>query len=186
MTRGATSVVEERKTFDRYVGRGLPKDGVVLIVSVPEQTMQVLRAGKRVASVPVSTSSNGVGSRYGSCRTPPGLHRVSERFGKNQPLGRVFVARAATDRICPESEWRKDTAEDLVLSRILRLTGLEKGVNLGPGIDSFNRCIYIHGTNEEHLLGKPVSHGCIRISNHRVVALYGLTAGRETWCDIIP
>ncbi len=184
--RASTSLGWARKTFGRYVNRGLPADGIVLLVSVGKQTMTVLRSGTLIATVPVSTSSNGLGNRYGSCKTPPGLHRVGERIGDGQPLGRVFVGREATDRICPESKWQTDSKEDLVLTRILRLKGLEPGVNSGPGIDSFNRCIYIHGTNEEHLLGRPASHGCIRISNHRIVALYGLTKGRETWCDIVP
>jgi hypothetical protein len=185
-SRTSSSLGWARKTFGSYVGKGLPADGIVLLVSVGKQTMTVLRAGTLIATVPVSTSSNGLGNKYGSCKTPLGLHRVGERIGDSQPLGRVFVGRVATDRVYPESKWRTDTKEDLVLTRILRLKGLEPGKNSGPGIDSFNRCIYIHGTNEEHLLGQPVSHGCVRVSNHRIVALYGLTKGRETWCDIVP
>ncbi len=186
MAHASASSEWGRKTFSRYVGKGLPADGVVLLVSIARQSMAVLRAGQLLATVPVSTSSNGLGNQYGSCKTPPGLHRVSDRIGDGQPPGRVFVARVATDRICRESQWRTETKEDLVLTRILRLQGLETGVNRGPGIDSYKRCIYIHGTNEEHLLGQPASHGCIRVSNHRVIALYGLTGGRETWCDIVP
>jgi len=186
VARASTSEEWSHSTFSRYVGKGLPADGVVLLVSVASQTMAVLRAGQLVATVPVSTSSNGLGNRYGSCKTPPGLHRVSDRIGDDQPLGRVFVGRVPTDRICTTSQWRTETKEDLILTRILRLQGLETGVNRGPGIDSYKRCIYIHGTNEEHLLGQPASHGCIRVSNHRVVALHGLTGGRETWCDIVP
>ena len=57
-------------------------------------------------------------------------------------------------------------------SRILWLVGLEEGLNKGEGIDSYNRYIYIHGTSEEGRLGKPASHGCIRMKNKEVIELY--------------
>jgi hypothetical protein len=38
---------------------------------------------------------------------------------------------------------------------------------------AFHRCIYIHGTNEENLLGRPASFGCIRMRSVDVAALYG-------------
>ena len=36
-----------------------------------------------------------------------------------------------------------------------------------------NRYIYIHGTNQEHLIGKPASQGCVRLTNADVVDLFG-------------
>jgi lipoprotein-anchoring transpeptidase ErfK/SrfK len=39
-------------------------------------------------------------------------------------------------------------------------------------VDSMQRFIYIHGTNEENLLGSPASHGCIRMANQDILALY--------------
>ena len=59
-----------------------------------------------------------------------------------------------------------------VCSIILWLVGLEEGLNKGEGIDSYNRYIYIHGTSEEGLLGKPASHGCIRMKNKEVEEFY--------------
>jgi hypothetical protein len=91
----------------------------------------------------------------------------------------------ATADIVPPSGWRDDSASDLVLTRILWLEGLEPGVNAGPGIDSHERFIYLHGTSQEHLLGTPASHGCIRLSNRDVITLFNLTRGRETFCLII-
>ena len=67
-----------------------------------------------------------------------------------------------------------DVEEDLILTRILWLEGLEPGVNRGPGIDSRERYIYIHGTNEEGLIGTPASHGCVRMRNQDVVTLFDL------------
>ena len=34
------------------------------------------------------------------------------------------------------------------------------------------RYIYLHGTNHEDLLGRPVSHGCVRLSNEHVCELF--------------
>ena len=34
------------------------------------------------------------------------------------------------------------------------------------------RKIYIHGTNEEGLIGQQVSHGCIRMKNMDIVELF--------------
>mgnify|MGYP005651113745 CR=1 FL=1 len=59
-----------------------------------------------------------------------------------------------------------------VKSRILWLNGLEKGLNLGLGVDSKSRYIYIHGTIEEGLIGKPASNGCIRMYNSDVITLF--------------
>ncbi len=36
-----------------------------------------------------------------------------------------------------------------------------------------DRYIYIHGTNQEHLLGQPASCGCIRMANTDVIDLFG-------------
>ena len=38
--------------------------------------------------------------------------------------------------------------------------------------NSFQRCIYIHGTPEEKALGKPVSWGCIRMRSSDVVKVF--------------
>ncbi len=65
-----------------------------------------------------------------------------------------------------------DTDLDIVTSRILWLEGQELGLNRGPGIDSKERYIYIHGTAEEGLIGKPASDGCIRMYNSDVIELF--------------
>src|SRR6185312_10354978 len=46
------------------------------------------------------------------------------------------------------------------------------GVNRGAGRDSLERYIYLHGTNHADLLGRPVSHGCVRLSNEHVCQLF--------------
>jgi lipoprotein-anchoring transpeptidase ErfK/SrfK len=52
------------------------------------------------------------------------------------------------------------------------LDGLEPGFNKDGVNDSFSRYIYIHGTSDEKRIGRPVSHGCIRMTNKDVIELY--------------
>ena len=66
--------------------------------------------------------------------------------------------------------------QDIICSRILRLEGLERGINKDGIVDSYNRNIYIHGTNEEGLIGTKASHGCIRMKNKDIIDLYNMTA----------
>ena len=60
--------------------------------------------------------------------------------------------------------------------QILTLEGLEEGLNRGPGCDSMERYIYIHGTNHEDQIGHPVSHGCVRMTGLHVTELFDLIA----------
>jgi lipoprotein-anchoring transpeptidase ErfK/SrfK len=59
--------------------------------------------------------------------------------------------------------------DDLVMSRILWLDGLEE-----HNANTRDRYIYIHGTNHEHKIGEPASHGCIRMTNVDVIELFDL------------
>jgi len=133
------------------------------------QKLFLYSGGKIVKSYPVSTSRYGVGNKFGSNKTPLELHRITGKFGRNARLGAIFKKRRDTGKII-----QPGAKGDLVTTRILRLEGLEKGVNKGKGIDSFQRCIYIHGTPEEKLIGKPVSHGCIRMKNRDIIKLFAI------------
>ena len=142
--------------------------------------------GCTVATYPVSTARAGVGGETGSSKTPPGWHRVCARYGANAPLGQVFVSRRAVrGSVLPENKWRAGDDADLILSRILLLDGLEYGVNRGGSVDSRTRYIYIHGTNQEQLLGTPASHGCVRLANRDVAALFNLIRARPFYVNII-
>jgi UDP-N-acetylmuramate--alanine ligase len=59
---------------------------------------------------------------------------------------------------------------------VLTLDGLEAGWNRGPGRDSLDRFIYLHGTNREQDLGQPRSHGCVRLANADVADLFDRVA----------
>ena len=148
-------------------------DAPVAMVDVGAQTMTVAWRGRTVRTYRVSTSAKGVGAEEGSGKTPPGRHRVCRLFGHAAAPGQVFVSRRAVKgHVIPASAWRTAQSKDYVLTRILWLEGLEPGVNRGPGVDSRGRYIYIHGTNQEHLLGTPASHGCIRMANADVLDLF--------------
>jgi L,D-peptidoglycan transpeptidase YkuD (ErfK/YbiS/YcfS/YnhG family) len=118
----------------------------------------------------ISTSRFGIGNREGSNMTPPGLHRIEEKIGGGATPRTIFRSREDTGEV-----W-KDGMDDenQILTRILRLRGLEEGVNAGPGIDSYERYIYIHGTNREELIGTPMSHGCVCMKNDDVIRLFDM------------
>ena len=48
---------------------------------------------------------------------------------------------------------------------------MEEGKNKGFKVDTFQRYIYIHGTNDEGMLGNKASHGCIRMGNSDIINL---------------
>jgi lipoprotein-anchoring transpeptidase ErfK/SrfK len=139
-----------------------------LHVDTGEQSLSVVENGSAARKYPVSTSRYGVGNVENSLKTPPGVHRVVEKYGHGAPPGRVF-----RDRLDTGETWTiGKSGDNLVLTRILRLQGLEDGVNRGPGIDSYDRYIYIHGTNNETAVGSPASHGCVCMTNADVVELF--------------
>jgi UDP-N-acetylmuramate--alanine ligase len=140
----------------------------LLVVDAERQTATWFEDGNAVAAWPVSTASAGIGGAEGSYRTPPGWHRIHRRIGEDAQSGTVFVSREPTGETwCGEA-----CGDDLILTRILTLDGLEDGINRGPGCDSLERYIYLHGTNHEDELGRPVSHGCVRLANSGISDLF--------------
>lgn len=45
-------------------------------------------------------------------------------------------------------------------------------MNLGGEVDTYDRYIYIHGTNHENRLGERMSAGCVLMRNLEVIELY--------------
>ncbi len=119
----------------------------------------------------MSTSIKPPSEKENSFGTPRGLHEIAEKIGTGEPEGMVFRGRVATGHCffdLPEAE----REPNLITSRILRLRGLEPGRNAGPGVDSYDRYIYFHGTNHEERLGQPFSGGCIEFSNASICELF--------------
>lgn len=139
-----------------------------LVQSIEAQKLFVCEKGSVIDQYDSSTSRFGTGIRENSCKTPPGVHRVKEKIGFGAPEGRIFK-----DRMDNGINWDGASREEnLILTRILRLEGLEEGINRGAGVDSYERFIYIHGTNREDLVGTPLSHGCLCLRNRDMIRLF--------------
>jgi L,D-transpeptidase YbiS len=131
-------------------------------ISVRQQRLTLHAGRKKLADYPVSTSRFGLGSKEGSFKTPTGKFRIAEKIGAGMPLGTVFKSRRpvrATKKALRE--------EDLVMTRILWLDGLER-----RNANTHGRYVYIHGTNHEEKIGLPDSHGCVRMKNADLVELF--------------
>ena len=173
--------------YDKLSRSGYSMTRQLLVVSVSEQKIRVFSSGKLQKTYLISTAKNGIGQEVGSGQTPLGLHRVSEKFGHSSAPNTIFVGRQSTGR-----KWTPGSAanEDLILTRILWLEGLERGFNSGSNsrgklVDSRKRMIYIHGTNHEELLGMPVSKGCIRMEKNDVMEIFEkIPNGSLVWIEV--
>ncbi len=144
-------------------------DACAVWVDVDSQRLRWVQAGLVLWEVPCSTARNGIGSEVNSNKTPLGWHAIAEKYGKDAQWGTIFLNTQQTKRV-----WKpgQTTSEDLILTRVMVLEGLEPGQNKGGSKDSYVRGIYIHGTNDEEHIGTPTSHGCIRLRNDNVIALF--------------
>ncbi len=169
----ATALLPE-KLYQKLSTLEIPLTQQLLIINIHTQKMTLYNWGQVVKEYPISTAKNGIGSQSGSFKTPLGLHSVAEKIGANSPQNTIFESRVPTGRI-----WQPESSNeaDLILSRILRLKGLEPGLNRGRNaqgivVDSHDRFIYIHGTNHEKNLGTAASQGCIRMGNRDIIDLF--------------
>lgn len=144
-----------------------------MVVRIGTATMQFYRRGVLVKSYTISTSKLPPSNVKDSMGTPRGLHEIAERIGAGQPPGMVFKSRVPTGRHFSEVIGNDDDRQhNLITSRILWLRGLEPGVNRGGNVDTYDRYVYIHGTNHEHRIGEPLSAGCVLMRNLEIVELY--------------
>lgn len=146
----------------------------LLFVSIKQQRIYLIRHGHLVTSYQVSTSKYGIGSRINSKKTPLGLHKIETKIGRGVPLRGIIKGGVYTGKQADLEHYPVPIEGDFVTTRLMWLKGLEAGKNLGGAFDSYLRRIYIHGTPEEGLIGKPSSHGCIRMTNYEVSELYKL------------
>ena len=143
-----------------------------LEVSIATQRLQLWEDSRMIKDWPPSTAKAGVGFTEGSMPTPLGQFRIKEKIGGGAPQGTIFKARQ------PVGVWQGEkVTDDLILSRILRLDGLEP-----RNANTWDRYVYIHGTNDEPGIGRPGSHGCVRLRNDHMIELYDLVPeGAEVW-----
>ncbi len=144
-------------------------------INVTQQQLRLLDdAGNLLHQYPVSTSKYGTGCENGSEKTPLGLHRIKEKLGGAMPVNEVFIGRVPHGSLDECKERDIELPDDVIMSRILWLEGMEPGRNQGGYVDTYQRYIYIHGTNHEDSIGSPNSIGCIRMRNKDVIDLYRL------------
>ena len=147
-------------------------------VSVPEQTLRLFDDdGALVKEYACSTSKYGYGSVRESNHTPLGQFRIAQKIGDGAEPGTIFKSRV------PVGLWDGGPADDdYVLTRILWLEGVDP-----DNANTFSRYIYIHGTNQEDLIGQAASHGCVRMTNAAVVELFDLVSpGTEVEIGDVP
>jgi hypothetical protein len=147
--------------------------GELLIrVSIGEQRLRLLEGDRVLMDVAVSTARNGPGEVRGSEQTPRGWHVVRAKIGGECDPNTVFVGRRPTGELyCPGLKL-EHPQRDWILTRILWLSGLEKGKNRLGMVDTMRRYVYIHGCPDEDAMGVPGSHGCVKMRNSDIVELF--------------
>jgi hypothetical protein len=143
----------------------------LLLACVASQQILHLHKGKREKTYPMSSSKLAPSCNEGSLGTPWGLHEVSEKIGEGAEVGTVFEGRVSIGKTAEQCSLDKRNM-NLITTRILRLRGLEEGVNKGGAKDTFKRYVYIHGTNHEDKIGKPASSGCLQMLNADIIELF--------------
>lgn len=134
-----------------------------VVVSVPDQTMVVLKKGTPIARYPISTSKFCLSDKPGSNGTPVGRMEIAKKIGGGVPSGMKFKSRKPTGEIVPVNA----PGRDPIVTRILWLKGQESANR-----NAYKRFIYIHGTPEERTIGTPSSYGCIRMRSSDVITLF--------------
>jgi phosphoserine phosphatase len=140
-------------------------------ISLDRQELDLYRDDRILRTYRISSGEKGMGFGEGSFRTPTGRFAIAGKIGDGEPLNTRFNARV------PVGIWNPEDGGDgdLILSRILRLDGLDE-----ENANTMERYIYIHGTNREDLIGIPSSHGCIRMANADMIELFDeVTDGTE-------
>jgi L,D-transpeptidase YbiS len=135
-------------------------------ISIREQMLRLKEGRKTLRAYPISSSRFGLGTKEGSNKTPLGKFRIVEKIGAGQPAGTIFVSRVP---LGPNDGLPQ--TEDFITSRIMWLDGLGKS-----NANTHARFVYIHGTKHEESIGRPDSHGCIRMRNADVIELFDLVA----------
>ena len=154
----------------------------LIYVDISSQTLSYIVKGTVSKKYNISSSYYGTGSEVNSLKTPLGKHEIYKKIGNELPINAILKGRVWNGAIADIIEGPIDTDYDHVTSRILWLDGLEEGKNKGNGVDSRNRYIYIHGTAEEGLIGRPASDGCIRMYNNEVIELFELVSEKtQVW-----
>lgn len=141
-------------------------------IDLTRQHLKLLNDEHVVRDYPVSTAAKGPGEKNGSNCTPRGRHVIRALIGRGAAPGTVFVGRRPTGEIYSPELGRRHPGRDWILTRIIWLSGLEPGRNRLGDVDTMRRYIYIHGAYVGARMGRPGSHGCIRMTNDDIIDLF--------------
>ncbi len=141
-------------------------------ISIADQNLQLIDNDQIIFDVKIATAANGAGEKFGSECTPRGWHTIRAKIGDGCAENTVFIARRPTGEIYSEDLQQAHPGRDWILTRIMWLSGLEVGFNRSDRQDSMRRYIYIHGCPDQHPMGIPSSHGCIKMRNAEVIQLF--------------
>lgn len=152
-----------------------------IVISIPSQELDLRDENQNIIRrYQISSAGNGVGQEYGSFCTPLGKHIIRAKIGTSQPINTVFIRRRPTGEIYTPELGARYPGRDWILTRILWLSGCERGFNRMGKVDTMRRYIYIHGSPDSAEMGKPGSIGCIRMHNRDLLELFNLVnAGTE-------
>ena len=145
-----------------------------IVIDGARQELELLDGERVLKRYSVSTAKNGFGEKNGSFCTPRGRHIVRAKIGKGQPLNTVFVRRRPTGELWSPELHARYPGRDWILTRILWLSGCERGKNRLGEVDTMRRYIYIHGSHDRAEMGKPGSIGCVRMRSEDIVELFDL------------
>ena len=149
----------------------------VMVVNIQRQEFSLYENGRLLETVPCSTSKYGVGEVKDSRCTPRGLHQVAEKIGEGLPAGTVFRERQVVGHTSDPKY-----ASAGITTRILWLDGLEPGFNRGGNLDTHDRTVYIHGTSDQSVIGKPDSWGCVELADKDLIEVFHLVpSGSLVW-----
>ena len=141
-------------------------------ISIAQQRLQLLQDQQIALEFSVSTAKKGAGEINGSEQTPRGWHQIRAKIGDDCQPNTVFVGRRPTGEIYNSNMKKQNPERDWILTRILWLSGLEPGFNRLGNVDTMRRYIYIHGCPDEDECGIPGSHGCVKMHNQNMIALF--------------
>ncbi len=141
-------------------------------ISLSRQKLSLVAGDTVLQSFDISAAARGAGEMLDSECTPRGRHIIVETAGHDAPVDTVFVGRKPTGEIYTPGLRDRYPGRDWILTRILRLQGMEEGFNRGGEVDTCRRMIYIHGAPDDVAMGVPGSHGCIRMRNADVISLF--------------
>lgn len=150
-----------------------------MIVSIKRQQLFLLKADSIENIYPISTSKNPPSCQENSFGTPLGLHSIAEKIGAGVAKGTVFKARIPQSYTYEHAPI-DDRQKNLITTRIIRIRGLDPDLNAGVSQDSYDRYIYLHGTNHEDQIGQPFSQGCIELSNTAIIELFQTVSKGDT------